>query len=70
VTRVRERTTPTERPLLVAEVNAKFADRGVTHGQCSGSPTAVISISRPDLTSTLAQNTSLEHSHKLIHYST
>jgi hypothetical protein len=41
---VRERTIPTERPPLVGEVSANFADRGVSHGQCGGSPTAVISV--------------------------
>jgi hypothetical protein len=44
---VREQTIPTERPPLVGEVSDNFADRGVSHGQCGGSPTAVISISRP-----------------------
>jgi hypothetical protein len=44
-----------------------FADRGVSHGECGRSPMAVISISRPDFTRTLALSTSLEHSHKLLH---
>jgi hypothetical protein len=34
----------TERPLLVGEVSATSADRGVWHGQCGGSPKAVISV--------------------------
>jgi hypothetical protein len=42
---VRERTIPTERPPLVGEVSAKFCGyRGVSHGQCGGSPTVVISV--------------------------
>jgi hypothetical protein len=41
---VREQTIPTERPPLVGEVSANFADRGVSHGQCGGSPTAVILV--------------------------
>jgi hypothetical protein len=44
-----------------------FADRRVSHGQCGGSPTAVISVSRPDFTRTLAQSTSIGHSHKALH---
>jgi hypothetical protein len=40
-----ERTIPTERPSLVGEVSANFADRGVSHGQCGGSLTAIISVS-------------------------
>jgi hypothetical protein len=41
---VRERTIPTERPPLVREVSANFADWGVSYGQCGRSPTAVISV--------------------------
>jgi hypothetical protein len=37
---IRMITIPTERPPLVGKV----ADRGVPHGQCGGSPTAVISV--------------------------
>jgi hypothetical protein len=41
---VRERTIPTERPPLVGEVSANLVDRRVSHGQCGGFPTAVISV--------------------------
>jgi hypothetical protein len=41
---VRERTIPTERPPLVGEVTAKFADRGVSRSQRSESPTAAIPV--------------------------
>jgi hypothetical protein len=34
---VRERTIPTELPPVVGEVNANFADKGVSRGQRSGS---------------------------------
>jgi hypothetical protein len=33
-----------------AKIVPTFADRGVSHGQCCGSPTAVISVSSPDET--------------------
>jgi hypothetical protein len=33
----------------------------VSHGQCGGSPTAVISVSRSDFTRTLSQSTSLSY---------
>jgi hypothetical protein len=38
---VHEQTILTERPSLVGEVSA---DRGVSHGQCGGSPMPVISV--------------------------
>jgi hypothetical protein len=41
---VLERTIPTERPQLFGEVSANFWDRGLSHGQCGGSHTAVISV--------------------------
>jgi hypothetical protein len=41
---VRERTIPTERPRLSAKLVPTFADRGLWHDQCGGSPTAVISV--------------------------
>jgi hypothetical protein len=45
VTRVRERTIPTERPSLVGEVSEKtFTDRGVSRSQRGGSRTAAISV--------------------------
>jgi hypothetical protein len=40
---VRERNIPTERRRLSAKLVQTFADRGVSHGQCGGSPTALIS---------------------------
>jgi hypothetical protein len=42
VASVHERSIPTERPSLVGEVNANFADRAVSRSQRGGSPTAVI----------------------------
>jgi hypothetical protein len=44
-----------------------FAHRGVSHGQCGASRTAVISISRKHFNRT-ALSTSLEHSLKLLHW--
>jgi hypothetical protein len=41
---VRERTIPTERQPLSAKLVLTFVDRGVSHDQYGGSPTAVISI--------------------------
>jgi len=41
---VRTRTIPTERPPPVGEVSAKFADRGVSRGQCNGSPQPLFSV--------------------------
>jgi hypothetical protein len=39
---VRKRTRPTEPPPLVGEIWCQiFADRGVSRGQCGGTPTAV-----------------------------
>jgi hypothetical protein len=40
---VRERTIPSDSHLS-AKLVPTFADRGVSHGQCGGSPTAVISV--------------------------
>jgi hypothetical protein len=37
-----ERTIPTSDRCLSARLVPTFADRGVLHGQCGGSPTAVI----------------------------
>jgi hypothetical protein len=46
---VRERTIPTERPPLVDEsLVPTFADRNVSRGQRSGSPTVVNLFSRPE----------------------
>jgi hypothetical protein len=53
---VRERTIPTERPPLVGEVSPTFADREVSHGQCDGSPTAVISIFQTGEIKTIESN--------------
>jgi hypothetical protein len=44
---VRERTTPTQRQPLVGEVGDNFWGQRVPHGQHNGSPTTVISVSRP-----------------------
>jgi hypothetical protein len=41
---VRERTIPTERPPLVGEVCANFANRGVSRSQRGGYHTAVITV--------------------------
>jgi hypothetical protein len=43
---------------LSAKLVPTFADREVSHGQCGGSPTAVISVFRPDFTRTF---------HKVLH---
>jgi hypothetical protein len=40
-----QRTIPNERPPLSAKLVPTFADRGVSHGQCGVSPTAVILVS-------------------------
>jgi hypothetical protein len=40
---VRERTIPSDRRFS-AKLVPTFADEGVSHGQCGGSPTAVISV--------------------------
>jgi hypothetical protein len=40
---VRERNIPRDRRLS-AKLMPTFADRGVSHGQCGGSPTAVILV--------------------------
>jgi hypothetical protein len=57
---------PSDRQLS-AKLMQTFADRGVSHDQCGGSPTAVISVYRPDFTRTLARSTSLKHSQKVLH---
>jgi hypothetical protein len=60
------RTNYTDRRLS-AKLMPTFTDRGVSHGQCDGSPTAVISnFFRPDFITTIAQITSLEHSHEVV----
>jgi hypothetical protein len=40
---IREPTIPSDRRLS-AKLVPTFADLGVSHGQCGGSPTAVISV--------------------------
>jgi hypothetical protein len=45
---VRERTMPTDRPPLVGEVSANFADRGVSRSQRNGFPRPYSRFSRPD----------------------
>jgi hypothetical protein len=66
---VRERTIPTERPPLVGEVSANFADNGMSRGQRGGSLRPYSLLSRPD-SRTLAHNTSPEESQKLLHWNT
>jgi hypothetical protein len=56
---VRERTIQTERPPLVSKVSTNFADRGVSRGQRNGSPTAVISVSRPEPLQVLSGSSSV-----------
>jgi hypothetical protein len=59
VVRVRERTIPTERPLLVSEVSAKFCGYRVPCGQRDGSLRPYSRISRPEPVLFLSSSSSI-----------
>jgi hypothetical protein len=64
---VRKRTILTERQQLVGEVSANFCGLRVPRGQRDGSLRPYSRLSRLNITRTLAQTTSLQHSHKVLH---